>query len=197
MEQPYHTPLCRQPGHTWPASTLQPCRYCLLTLQVAHTFARYDLPVPGGPYSRMPLHGLRLPARGTSEGPVMSARSLNSCRSTQVRLQHATSLPPAQPTKQSRKGKHMGSCSHSLHCAFHCSFHHATDIVSTAHNAPQLPGITVLLSPRILFVNPCLIPTPDPHTAACASTTVRGTKHHIVLPYPIECTATSCAAAHL
>jgi len=30
---------------------------------VATALARYDLPVPGGPYSRMPLHGFRLPTR--------------------------------------------------------------------------------------------------------------------------------------
>ena len=30
---------------------------------VAIALARYDLPVPGGPYSRMPLHGLRLPVK--------------------------------------------------------------------------------------------------------------------------------------
>lgn len=30
---------------------------------VATAFARYDLPVPGGPYSRMPLHGFLLPGR--------------------------------------------------------------------------------------------------------------------------------------
>mmetsp|Transcript_16391 Transcript_16391/g.40867 ORF Transcript_16391/g.40867 Transcript_16391/m.40867 type:complete len:209 (+) Transcript_16391:1154-1780(+) len=30
---------------------------------VATALARYDLPVPGGPYSRMPLQGLRLPVK--------------------------------------------------------------------------------------------------------------------------------------
>ena len=29
---------------------------------VATAFARYDLPVPGGPYKRMPLHGFLFPA---------------------------------------------------------------------------------------------------------------------------------------
>mmetsp|Transcript_126276 Transcript_126276/g.188443 ORF Transcript_126276/g.188443 Transcript_126276/m.188443 type:complete len:253 (-) Transcript_126276:90-848(-) len=30
---------------------------------VATALARYDLPVPGGPYKRIPLHGLRLPVK--------------------------------------------------------------------------------------------------------------------------------------
>ena len=34
----------------------------VLSASVATAFARYDLPVPGGPYSRKPLHALRLPA---------------------------------------------------------------------------------------------------------------------------------------
>ena len=33
----------------------------VLFASVATAFARYDLPVPGGPYSRIPLHGVRLP----------------------------------------------------------------------------------------------------------------------------------------
>lgn len=32
-----------------------------LLASVATAFARYDFPVPGGPNSRMPLHGVRLP----------------------------------------------------------------------------------------------------------------------------------------
>jgi len=28
---------------------------------VATALARYDLPVPGGPYSKIPFHGVRLP----------------------------------------------------------------------------------------------------------------------------------------
>jgi hypothetical protein len=34
----------------------------VLSASVATALARYDLPVPGGPYSRKPLHALRLPA---------------------------------------------------------------------------------------------------------------------------------------
>lgn len=32
-----------------------------LLASVATALARYDFPVPGGPNSRMPLHGVRLP----------------------------------------------------------------------------------------------------------------------------------------
>lgn len=30
---------------------------------VAHAFAKYVLPVPGGPYSRIPFHGFLLPVK--------------------------------------------------------------------------------------------------------------------------------------
>ena len=33
----------------------------VLPASVATASARYDLPVPGGPYSKMPFHGVRLP----------------------------------------------------------------------------------------------------------------------------------------
>jgi len=32
-----------------------------LSASVATALARYDLPVPGGPYKRIPLHGFLLP----------------------------------------------------------------------------------------------------------------------------------------
>merc|ERR1719265_769027 len=34
---------------------------------VAQALARYDLPVPGGPYSRIPFQGLRLPSNRCGE----------------------------------------------------------------------------------------------------------------------------------
>jgi hypothetical protein len=30
---------------------------------VATALAKYDFPVPGGPYSRIPLHGFRFPVK--------------------------------------------------------------------------------------------------------------------------------------
>lgn len=67
----------RTPSRNWnnePRSTHRsesPChlltRSLELTLKnvpfasVATAFARYDFPVPGGPYSRIPLHGVRFP----------------------------------------------------------------------------------------------------------------------------------------
>lgn len=35
----------------------------VLFASVATAFARYDFPVPGGPYSRIPRHGVRLPVK--------------------------------------------------------------------------------------------------------------------------------------
>ena len=34
-----------------------------LSASVATAFARYDFPVPGGPYNKMPLHGFRFPLK--------------------------------------------------------------------------------------------------------------------------------------
>ena len=41
----------------------------VLSASVATALARYDLPVPGGPYSRMPLQGFRLPG-GQQQGTL-------------------------------------------------------------------------------------------------------------------------------
>ena len=35
----------------------------VLLASVATAFARYDFPVPGGPYSRIPRHGVRFPVK--------------------------------------------------------------------------------------------------------------------------------------
>lgn len=47
-----------------------------LLASVATALARYDFPVPGGPNSRMPLHGVRLPenteTRSKEVGHMMS-----------------------------------------------------------------------------------------------------------------------------
>lgn len=60
---------------TVPTAAHQPL---LRTNQQQRTFARYDLPVPGGPYSRIPVHGLRLPVkncRGGQAAPPQQPRS--------------------------------------------------------------------------------------------------------------------------
>ena len=56
---------------------------------VATALARYDLPVPGGPYSRMPFHGLRLPT--------------NSCGNLMGRMtaSFSASLAPSSPATSS------------------------------------------------------------------------------------------------
>lgn len=38
-----------------------------LLASVATALARYDFPVPGGPNSKMPLHGVRLPENTHSQ----------------------------------------------------------------------------------------------------------------------------------
>jgi hypothetical protein len=35
----------------------------VLLASVATAFARYDFPVPGGPYSKIPFHGVRFPVK--------------------------------------------------------------------------------------------------------------------------------------
>lgn len=61
------------------------------------TFARYDLPVPGGPYSRMPLQGLRLPVKNCGN---LTGRMTASLRA---------SLAPSSPATSSHwRGKGVG-----------------------------------------------------------------------------------------
>lgn len=68
------------------------------------TFAKYDLPVPGGPYSRMPLQGFRLPARrgatcGTSQSAAKTGNpSEKVSKSHQIKVSAATSGLPAGAT---------------------------------------------------------------------------------------------------
>lgn len=47
----------------------------VLCASVATAFARYDLPVPGGPYNRMPFHGLRIPVKrvGNFSGKITAS----------------------------------------------------------------------------------------------------------------------------
>lgn len=48
----------------------------LQSASVATALARYDFPVPGGPYRRMPFHGLRLPVKicCDDQDPVTNTR---------------------------------------------------------------------------------------------------------------------------
>jgi hypothetical protein len=55
------THLSDSPIHFDTRSELETLKNVLFA-SVATAFARNDLPVPGGPYSRMPRHGVRLPA---------------------------------------------------------------------------------------------------------------------------------------
>ena len=45
---------------------------------VATAFARYDFPVPGGPYKRMPLHGFLFPAEMRSPCRLLRSCTLNT-----------------------------------------------------------------------------------------------------------------------
>lgn len=45
-----------------------------LLASVATALARYDFPVPGGPKSRMPLHGVRLPEKQKTQKKSLSLK---------------------------------------------------------------------------------------------------------------------------
>ena len=60
---------------------------------VATALARYDFPVPGGPYSRMPLQGLRLPVKNWGN---LTGRMTASFRA---------SLAPSRPATSSHCGQ--------------------------------------------------------------------------------------------
>ena len=44
------------------------------------TFAKYDFPVPGGPYKRMPLQGFRLPAKRFVSDKSNCCSGMSTCR---------------------------------------------------------------------------------------------------------------------
>ena len=65
------------------------------------TFAKYDLPVPGGPYSRMPLQGFRLPARrGATCGTSQSAAKTGNPSEKVSNLIRLKSVPQLQTCLQ-------------------------------------------------------------------------------------------------
>ena len=60
MENSWLTSFSDSPIHLETRSLLLTAKK-VLSASVATALARYDFPVPGGPYSRKPLHALRLP----------------------------------------------------------------------------------------------------------------------------------------
>lgn len=64
----------------------------VLSHSVAQAFARKDLPVPGGPYKRMPFHGLRAPVNncGNLIGKMMASLSASLALSRPATSSHLT-----------------------------------------------------------------------------------------------------------
>mmetsp|Transcript_12141 Transcript_12141/g.21592 ORF Transcript_12141/g.21592 Transcript_12141/m.21592 type:complete len:261 (-) Transcript_12141:158-940(-) len=62
----------------------------LASASVATAFARYDLPVPGGPYRRIPFHGLRLPTNncGNFRGRITASLSASFAPSRPATSSH-------------------------------------------------------------------------------------------------------------
>jgi len=67
IEKSWLTSFSDSPIHLETRSLLLTAKK-VLSASVATALARYDLPVPGGPYSRNPLHALRLPGVAMTEG---------------------------------------------------------------------------------------------------------------------------------
>jgi len=58
---------------------------------VAHAFAKYDLPVPGGPYNRIPLHGF-----------LVSSNNYGK-RIGKITASYSASLAPSNPATSSQR----------------------------------------------------------------------------------------------
>mmetsp|Transcript_20409 Transcript_20409/g.60851 ORF Transcript_20409/g.60851 Transcript_20409/m.60851 type:complete len:225 (+) Transcript_20409:569-1243(+) len=113
------------PCHLLTRSELETAKNCA-SASVATALARYDLPVPGGPYSRMPRQGWRLPTKSCGK------------RRGRMTVSFSASLAPSRPAT-------------SLHLTFGFSVTMADDSeafsLAASSSSPSLSFLSLVPAP--------------------------------------------------